>query len=156
MKSEVKVKISDIGQSGYVLHDTLNAEYLGLTREDPLYFIGPLVIDATLQKVEDTILADVRTAGRFASFCYRTSVPVERDWSIQFSLDYKVDKNDQYIDLADDIRQEVVLGIPLRVLSDEEMKKSPPEGPGPQEEPDDAPRLGGDPPSDSYRPFENI
>lgn len=151
MKSELKVKVVDITEDGIDVNDYLDAEFIGLTEKDHLHFITPLTVKARLQLVGETVLAKVNVAGRFASQCYRSLLPVERNWSVAFMLDYPLDPNAQYLDLAEDIRQEIILELPIRVLSDaEEAKDQRVERlkEDLQSPDDDLP--------DTYQPFKNI
>ena len=151
MKSEMKVKLADIGQDEFIVDDYLDAEFLGLTKKDHLHFITPIDVNASLQRVDDRVVANVRAKGRFASFCYRTFEPVERNWSANFILDFSVDRNTQEIDLAEDIRQEVILNLPMRILSDaEEAKDRKMEKLKKNLEPFD------DNKPDTYQPFKNL
>jgi uncharacterized metal-binding protein YceD (DUF177 family) len=155
MKSEIKIKLNEITPEGYDLEDYLDAAYIGLTSADPLYFIAPVVVTGRLYKVKESIIANLTASSRFASFCCRTLEPVRRDWSARITLDFPVDPLKQVIDIADEVRQEVIINIPLRVLSETEMAKDA-RGEPSLFEADDEPGDGDGPEKDTYRPFDGL
>lgn len=155
MKSEIKIRIQEITPEGYDLEDYLDAAYIGLTKADPVYFIAPVVVTGQLYRVKESIIANLTASSRYASFCYRTLDPVQRDWSTRMTLDFPVDPLKQVIDIADEVRQEVIINIPLRVLSEAEMAKDA-RGEPSVFEADDESGDGDEPEKDTYRPFEDL
>jgi len=119
----MKVYIKDIRSEGIELHYKIAAESIGLTPDDILQFIKPIDVYAKVERVEKTVLSKTKVSSRYKSFCCRSLVDVERDWSEEFVLDFEIKRDTEYIELDEDIRQEVILSLPIRVLSDEEIKK---------------------------------
>lgn len=150
MKSELIVKVADIpSDKGLRIEEELDPAYLGLTENDPVYFIAPVSVQAELNQYDTTIVADVKVNSRFKSECYRSLEPVERDWQQAINLDYDTDECSDSIDLGEDIRQEIILSLPMRVLSDAEMTKD--KASGKKEKPKaDEDETG------TYRPFEKL
>lgn len=155
MKSEIKVKIQDISEAGYDLDDYLDPEYIGLGESDPGRFISPVEVSGTLYRTRDNIFGSLKAFSRYASFCYRTLEPVEEDIPVEVSINVSVAPNQQMIDLADEVRQELILNVPLRVLSQAEKEKDargvPASFPIVQ---DDEGEVNDE--SDTYRPFEGL
>lgn len=119
----MRIHIKDIRPEGISVAYEMTSAEVGLTDQDYLYFVGPLCVTARLERIENTVLAKVKVRGHYKSFCSRTLVNVERDWVNEFLLDFSVTPSTEYIDLNDDVRQEVILALPVKVLCDEEMKK---------------------------------
>jgi len=126
MSAAIVIKISSIRPEGIDVSGQLSAEYIGLTKNDPLFFISPLDVKLKVERVDDTILAKVNVRGEFQSFCYRTLAEVKREWTENFTLDFFVSDYAEEIELDESIREEVILRIPMRVLSDEELAKEAP------------------------------
>jgi len=122
MHDSMNIKIADI-RTGLVVRQELDADYFGLTKEDYVHFVAPIKIVASLQRLEDVVIADVKISTVFESYCSRTLKEVEKEWSQEFNLDFAIGVNLEYIDIADDIRQEVIMRLPMRVLSEEEQNK---------------------------------
>ncbi len=142
-----KIKIRDIGERGLKVHDTISAELFGLTKEDYLWLVEPVQVDVSLKRFDATVLGDVRVSTRYQSSCCRTLEEIQRDWRDSFELDYEIGADQEYLDMEDDIRQEIIVRLPTRVLSDAELKKEQ-EDLGIEE--DDLP------PHNTYRPFAGL
>lgn len=119
----MKIFLRDVKPEGIDVHYRIPVEEIGLTKDDYLRFIEPLDIKAHLELVDDILLSKVKVRSRYKSFCARTLVEVERDWSDEFILDFSVTKATEFVEMDEDIRQEVILGLPVRVLCDAEMQK---------------------------------
>jgi uncharacterized metal-binding protein YceD (DUF177 family) len=149
----MKIYIKDIRPEGISVRYQIPADTLGLTREDYLQFIRPIDVDARVERVDNTVLSKMKVKGRYKSFCCRTLVDVERDWSHEFMLDFEIDKTTEFIDMDEDIRQEIILGLPLRVLCDEELAR---EKDVVREGPLDESPAGPQSKQKTYKPFENL
>lgn len=142
-----KIKIKDIGERGLKVQDTISTEFFGLTREDYLWLVEPVRVDVKLKRFDSTVLGDVRVSTRFQSSCSRTLEDVCRDWEDSFELDYELEPEQELLDMEDDIRQEIIVRLPTRVLSDSELQKEQ-EDLGLEEE--------DMPPANTYRPFAGL
>ena len=112
------IKIKDIGKSGLDATGELSSEYIGLTKEDYVHFITPLAVQARLDRVDDFIIAKVKVAGTFESFCCQTLKPITLDWKDDFILDLSFEEAQEEIDLGDEIRQEVILRLPVKLYAE--------------------------------------
>jgi len=119
----MKIFLRDVKADGIDVHYSIPAEYIGLTKEDYLHFNAPLEVMAHVELVDNTLLGKIKVKSRYRSFCARTLVEVARDWSDEFILDFPVTKTTEFVEMDEDIRQEVLLGLPVRVLCDTEMQK---------------------------------
>lgn len=143
-----KIKIRDITPSGLHIEDTIDQSLFEQTDEDYIRFIQPLTVKAVVKRFESTVLCDVEVKTRFATFCSRSLEKLERDWGLKFSVDYEIEPYQETVDLEDDIRQEVLLQLPVRILSDAEQAKEALEK---NEEP--PVEL---PPENTYKPFTGL
>jgi len=119
----MKIKIKDIRAEGIDVAFEISAREVGLSEQEYLYLIEALRIKAHVERVEGTVIMKCKASTRYHSFCSRTLVAVERDWSAEFLLDFAIERSTEFIEPDDDIRQEVILGLPVKVLCDEELKK---------------------------------
>jgi len=118
----MKISIKDIHPEGMEVSDHISAATIGLTRDDPGYFIAPLDVQAKVNRVSDTVLAKTKVRGKYRSACARCLAEIERDWNGNFLFDFSVDKQTKAVELDEDIRQEVLLNLPPRVLCKEDCK----------------------------------
>ena len=116
------IQINDIGEYGLKVHDSIDHQVIGLEKEDYVHFIAPLDVHVKILKAESTILCDVAVDSRIETFCSRSLAKIERDWHVNFTVDFDIEPQQQVIDIQEDIRQEVILRLPMRVISDEEQQ----------------------------------
>ncbi len=112
----MKIHIKDIRPEGLELDATLEPQATGLTEKDSLYFVAPLNITAKAQRFEDTVIVETHLEGKISSICSRCLCDVEKDWIKDFTLDFPIARNAEYIDMDEDLRQEIILNLPMRVL----------------------------------------
>ncbi len=118
----MKIKVQDIRPEGIEVSDHISTETIGLTRDDPGYFIAPLDVQAKVSLVSNTVLAKTKVQGKYRSVCARCLAEIERDWSGNFIFDFSVEKHTESVEFDEDIRQEVLLNLPPRVLCKEDCK----------------------------------
>ena len=119
---QMKILIKDIKPEGIEVADHIPVATIGLTQNDPGYFIAPLDVQAKVNRVSNTVLAKTRVRGRYRSACARCLADVDQDWNGNFLLDLAIDKQTEAVELDEDIRQEVLLNLPPRVLCKEDCK----------------------------------
>ncbi|MCA9406192.1 MAG: hypothetical protein KC684_06640 [Candidatus Omnitrophica bacterium] len=119
------IRICDIKPKGLVVEEQFSPEYIGFTEKDHLQFITPVDITAEVHKIDLTIFSRVTAKGRFKSPCYRTLEMVEQEWQGHFSVDVEINSDTEEIDLGEEIRQEIILRVPDRVLSPQGQKMTP-------------------------------
>ncbi len=118
----LKIQLKDIRPEGVLIHDQMDKEVMDFTKEELFRFIQPLAVDAKVEKFDDIVLAQTKVKTRYTSFCSRCLIEVEKDWVQNFTLDFPLAEHLEYIELGEDIRQEVFLGLPTRVLCREDCK----------------------------------
>ncbi len=118
----MKIKVQDIKPEGIEVSGHIPAATIGLTQDDPGYFIAPLDVQAKVSRVSNTVLAKTRVHGKYRSACARCLADIERDWNGNFLFDFPVDKQTEAVELDEDIRQEVLVNLPPRVLCKEDCK----------------------------------
>ena len=118
----IKIQLKDIRPEGVVIHDQIDEEVMEFTKEELFRFIEPLEVDAKVEKFDEIVLAKTNVKTRYTSFCSRCLVEVEKDWIQNFTLDFPLENNPEFIELGEDIRQEIVLSLPTRILCKEDCQ----------------------------------
>ena len=118
----MKIAIKDIQPEGSEVSGHIPVATIGLTRDDPGYFIAPLEVRAKVNRVNNTVLAKTKVHGKYRSACARCLAEIERDWNGNFLFDFAVEKQTEAVELDEDIRQEVLLNLPPRVLCKEDCQ----------------------------------
>lgn len=117
----MKVKVKGIPAAGLDLAKSVEPSEIGLS-DDDINCIEPLEIIAKIERIRNTIIANVEVTTKVAFSCSRCLEDVERDVTKSFKFDYVVEGNTEVIDLGEDIRQEIILDAPARVLCREDCR----------------------------------
>lgn len=118
----MKVRVRDIRLEGLEVTEDVVAETLGFEPQFDFKFIKPLHVEAKFERVDSTVLVYADVNSRYESVCARCLEPLEGDWEKHFNFDYQVDSTIEVIDIGDDIRQELFLNLPARILCQEKCK----------------------------------
>jgi len=119
---DMNIHIRKIRNEGIELSEFFSEDWIGLSNEDNIHFIKPIEIQAFVTRVGDEVFVKVTAKSRHESFCYRCLKDLSKDWSAHFSLIFDVDKQKEFIEISDDIRQELILNLPTRILCQEDCK----------------------------------
>ncbi|MDP2654732.1 MAG: DUF177 domain-containing protein [Candidatus Omnitrophota bacterium] len=117
----MKVKVRDIPLDGLDLTETLKASEIGLEDKD-IKCLGPLEISAHVEKAQDAVIASVGVKGHYEFTCLRCLDPVECRLSDNFDLYFDVDSTVEYVDLGEDLRQEMIVAYCAEVLCKDDCK----------------------------------
>lgn len=112
----MKVHIRQIRTEGIELEEMLSPEWVGLTHKDNIRLIGPIAFKAQITRVGDEMFVDITAKSRYEFFCYRCVSDIKNDWTANFILTFDIDKQIEFIDISEDVRQEIILNLPARIL----------------------------------------
>ena len=112
----MKIHIRQVRLEGLELEESLSSEWIGLTRKDNVRFITPVDIKAKVTRADDEAFVQIKANSRYESFCYRCLKDIKNDWATNFTLSFDVDKQAEFIDVSEDVRQELILNLPTRIL----------------------------------------
>jgi len=118
----LKIKIKDIPSSGLTESLQVAARDLALEDTGDIHFNDPVKVDFNLEKVSDMVLADVKVTAKFSTICGRCLEEVQQELKEDLELNFSINPRDEFIDLTEDIRQEMVLDMPVRVLCKQDCK----------------------------------
>lgn len=102
--------------------EAIPLELFDLGDQEGIRFLGPLSASAHADKVDNSVLVKVHMHGRHRSPCCRCLETVEEDWDRDFVFDYPVSRDTEAVELDEDIRQEVILSLPQRILCREDCR----------------------------------
>ncbi|MCA9401040.1 MAG: hypothetical protein KC713_05400 [Candidatus Omnitrophica bacterium] len=117
--SRLRILLKDIKDEGLVYTRSLDQNFVELGPEEYVHFIRPIDVRAKIFRAEDTVIADIQISSRIKAYCARTLEPLERDFHLKCMLDYEIEPKTEFIELGDDIRQEIIVGLPVRLVSDD-------------------------------------
>ena len=117
----MKINIAQIPPEGLEVSQEIDISALDLDRSD-LKLISPVNVSAKLQKIVNVVSADVNVAAKVASICSRCLTEEEKDFFREYKFNYEIKKEDRTIDLEPDIRDEIILSYPLKLLCKPDCK----------------------------------
>jgi len=112
----MKIHIQKIHSAGMELDESLPAQWTGHTQKDSIRFVAPVAIKAKITRVDDELLAKIHAVSRYETMCDRCLESIERDWTTSFMLNFEIEKRMEFIEIDEDIRQEMILNLPSRIL----------------------------------------
>ncbi len=119
----LKIKIKDISpSSGLKQSFQVAAKDLALEDTGDIHFNDPVKVDFNLEKVSDMVLAKVNVVAKFSTSCGRCLEEVQQELKENLELNFSINPKDEFIDLTEDIRQEMVIDMPVRVLCKQDCK----------------------------------
>jgi uncharacterized protein len=118
----LKIRVRDIQEEGLKGSLKVPSKDLGLENSDDIQFIDPVDVNFDLEKVSNTVLAKIKVAAKFTSICSRCLEPVESSVKENLKLNFPTENQTDYIDLGEDIRQEMVMDMPVRLLCKDDCK----------------------------------
>jgi len=117
----MKVEINKIPAEGLELEEELDPQDLELDT-DQIKFKAPLKVYAKATKVTNSIRVEISLEGRMYLICGRCLGEFQRQLSQNLALNFIVDKDELFIDLDPEIRQEIILNYPWKVLCKPDCK----------------------------------
>lgn len=117
----LKILVKDISLAGLSFRKDVPAGEIGLTDND-VDLRSPLSVEAKLTRVGDMVIADVAVSAQYGHQCARCLSDLERTKLREFHFDYEVASPMDTVDIGEDIRQEMILSIPQRVLCSKDCK----------------------------------
>lgn len=116
----MKVKISDIPEEGLNVSEEADPSGMELDTQD-LKFRRPLHLTADFHRERETVWVGVRVEGETEQTCGRCLESFGRPYENEFNLDYEV-REDPFLDITDDVRQEILLSYPVRIVCKEDCR----------------------------------
>lgn len=117
----LKISVRDITSGGLDIDRSISKEDIGLSSEEA-DIRSPLKVKARVEKADDFIIADTRIKAEFGYMCARCLEELCSTQERSYKFDFKLDGAVEYIDLGEEIRQEIIMANPVRVLCSKDCK----------------------------------
>lgn len=118
----IRIALRDISSSrGLEIDQKIPKEGIGLSDEE-VDITSPLHITASLKWANDTVLATAHLEADFGFLCSRCLETIHEHQSRDYNFTFEITTNEEYIDLGEEIRQEIIVENPARILCKEECK----------------------------------
>ena len=84
--------------------------------------VSPVEVKATLERITNVLNVTAHAKTRLSFVCSRCAEPFEKDLEETIALSYEIEPTTTHIDLGEDIRQEILIDFPIKILCREECK----------------------------------
>ncbi len=117
----IKVLVRDITSKGVAVDQTIPKESIGLSDEE-IDLRSPISVKAHVTKAGDMILAETTVTADFGFFCSRCLEEFHSVESHDYDFNFELTPTTEYIDIGEEIRQEMILSNPARILCKDDCK----------------------------------
>ena len=117
----IRISVRDIPASGLDIDQSIPKEDIGLSSEEA-DIRSLLNVKAHLEKVNNSIIADTRIQAQFGYICTRCLEELLSTQELTYKFDFEINPESEYIDLGEEIRQEIIMANPVKVLCSKDCK----------------------------------
>ncbi len=117
----IKIAVRDIKSAGLNIDQSIPKEGIGLSDEE-VDIRSLLNVKAHLEKVNNVVVADTHIKAEFGYMCARCLQELSSTEERSYKFDFAIDPTVEYIDLGEEIRQEIILSNPARILCGNDCK----------------------------------
>ena len=117
----IKIAVRDIPASGLEIDQSIPKEGIGLSCEEA-DIRSLLNVKARLEKVNNFIIANTRIQAQFGYMCARCLEELCSTQELSYKFDFEISPQSEYIDLGEEIRQEIIMSNPSKVLCSKDCK----------------------------------
>ncbi|MDP6686279.1 MAG: DUF177 domain-containing protein [Candidatus Omnitrophota bacterium] len=116
----MKINVDSIPQDGLDVRETIDSHGMSL-EEHGVNFIDPIDAHAHLTKSGSEVFAEVELHANVEYTCAKCLAKYESVFQKEFSANYQVNPGD-VLDIDEDIRQEIIVGSPMKAVCREGCK----------------------------------
>ncbi len=117
----MKLDIRSIPAIGCAIEGSLTKDDL-CVRIGEIECLAPVQLSGRIEKTPGMIQAKVIAKTTFRYVCGRCLETCDKEFCEQFDFHYPIESHENYIDIGEDVRQEILLGFPDRVVCQEQCK----------------------------------
>lgn len=117
----MKISAGQIPYEGLFLEEHISAGELDLEAEG-IRFGSPLKVKAHAARITNALTVNLELSAKIYLVCSRCLGEFEFNLDKELVFNYKIERPEQAIDLNPDIREEIILGYPLKPLCKRDCK----------------------------------
>jgi uncharacterized protein len=117
----MKVFLRQLSDHSLVAQKTVSVKELGLP-EDIFDCLGPLAVSGKISRAGDAVIGIFEVSGKYRLSCSRCLTDLENEKTDRFEIIIDIEPMTEFVDFADDIRQEMILAMTLKPLCRQDCK----------------------------------
>ncbi len=111
----IRISLRDITSKGLIVEQTIPKEGIGLTDEE-IDLRSPISVNAHLERAGNVVNASAHIKADFGFLCARCLEELHAINEFDYDFHFEINPGDEYVDLGEEIRQELILANPAKVL----------------------------------------
>ena len=111
----IRISVRDITSKGMDIDQSIPKEGIGLTDEE-IDLRSPIHVKAHLERAGNMVNAAAKVNADFGFLCARCLEDMHATSSFEYDFHFEVNPGDEYVDLGEEIRQELIMANPAKVL----------------------------------------
>ncbi|MEI7999644.1 MAG: DUF177 domain-containing protein [Candidatus Omnitrophota bacterium] len=117
----IKIAVKDVKSKGLEIVQTFPMEQIGLTHKE-VDLRSPITVDAKIKRVDDQIIAHTKVKADYGYLCSRCLEDFHEEYENEYDFNFELTAELEDIDLGEEIRQEMILATPARILCKDDCK----------------------------------
>ncbi len=117
----IKFSVRDVASKGLEINQIVPKEGIGLSDEE-IDLRSPITINVGIKRVDNHIIAHTKVSADHGYMCSRCLEDFHEVRRNEYYFDFEVNPEVEYIDLGEEIRQEMILADPARILCKSDCK----------------------------------
>lgn len=117
----MRLNVKNIPSEGVTFQEEIPASALDL-ETDLVKYSCPVRIKVSLSRIINTVSIDVSVRSKIVYVCTRCLDEKEEDFLKDFKLCYDLGAGETFLDISEDLRQEIVLDYPITYLCCDDCK----------------------------------
>jgi uncharacterized protein len=117
----IRISVRDIPASGLDIDQSIPKEDIGLSSQEA-DIRSLLNVKAHLEKTNNFIIANTCIQAQFGHTCVRCLEKLYSTQERSYKFDFEINPEIEFIDLGEEIRQEIIMSNPVRVLCGKDCK----------------------------------
>lgn len=117
----IRISIRDITSKGLIIDQIIPKEGIGLTDEE-IDLRSPISVKAQLDRAGNMVNAQAHIEADFGYLCARCLEEMHSVNEFDYEFHFELNPSDEYVDLGEEIRQELILANPAKILCSVDCK----------------------------------
>ena len=122
----IKISVRDITSKGLDIDQSIPKEGIGLSSEE-VDIRSLLNVKARLERTDNFVIANTHIKAEFGYMCARCLQELYSTEERSYMFEFELEPGSEYVDLGEEIRQEMIMANPARVLCSKDCKGICPE-----------------------------
>ncbi|MFH1782917.1 MAG: DUF177 domain-containing protein [Candidatus Omnitrophota bacterium] len=118
----MRVNVDNIPEEGLILNEDMSVGIIAPDLKDQgIVFSKSIKVEAKITRLQSEVLVDVNLEAPCEFTCARCLAKIENNFKKSFNVNYEVKPGD-ILELGEDIRQEIILDSPIKILCKDDCK----------------------------------